>query len=142
MKSLEEKLAYGLTVFGEIMGEDKAAGLRAASESTGFGSDISRLAINYAFADVWGDDKLERKQRSLVTLGILIASRQTLELRNHVRIAVRNGLTARELEGVLIQALPYVGFPAVASATTAVLETLRELGIDTTTRTSEERGLL
>jgi 4-carboxymuconolactone decarboxylase len=116
--------------------------LRAASESTGFGADISRLAVNYAFADVWGDDKLERKQRSLVTLGILIANRQTLELKNHVRIAVRNGLSARELEGVLIQALPYAGFPAVAAATTAVLETLRELGIDTTTRTSEERGLL
>jgi len=30
----------------------------------------------------------------------------------------------------------------VASATTAMLETLRETGIDSKTRTSEERGLL
>ena len=90
-----------------------------------------------------GRDGLERKQRSLVTLGILIANRQALELKNHVRIAVANGLTPRELEEVLIQSIPYVGFPAVASATTAMIETLREMGLDLKqTRTSEERGLL
>ena len=49
----------------------------------------------------------------------------------------------RELEEVLIQSIPYVGFPAVASATTAMIETLREMGLDLNqTRTSEERGLL
>ena len=139
---MDERLEYGLKVFGEIMGEDKAAGLRAAASSKGFASGIGKIAIGTAFADVWGRDGLERKQRSLVTLAILIATRQTLELKNHVRIAVRNGLTVRELEEVLIQAVPYLGFPAVASATTVMIETLRELGLDTETKTSEERGLL
>jgi len=139
---MNEKRAYGLKVLGEMMGAPRAAALQAAAESTGFASGISRLAIDHAFADVWGRDGLERKQRSLVTLGILIANRQTSELRNHVRIGVANGLTARELEEVLMQSVPYVGFPAVASATTAVIETLRELGIDMKVQTSEERGLL
>jgi 4-carboxymuconolactone decarboxylase len=139
---MNEKRAYGLKVFGEIMGTEMAGHLKAAAESDGFASAIGRLAIDYAFADVWGRDGLERKQRSLVVLGILIATRQTLELKNHVRIAVANGLTARELEEVLVQSVPYVGFPAVASATTAVLETLREMGLETKTQTSEERGLL
>lgn len=139
---MNDKTTYGLKVFCEIMGPERAAGMKAAAESNGFASAIGRLALDYAFADVWGRDGLERKQRSLVVIGILIASRQTLELKNHVRIGVANGLTARELEEVLIQAVPYVGFPAVASATTAVIETLREMGIDTTTQTSEERGLL
>lgn len=139
---MDERLEYGLKVFSEIMGEDKAAGLRAAAGSTGFGSGVGKIAIGTAFADVWGRDGLERKQRSLVTLAILIATRQSLELKNHVRIAVRNGLTVRELEEVLIQSIPYIGFPAVASATTVMIETLRELGLDTETKTSEERGLL
>ena len=107
-----------------------------------FGSDISALALKYAFADVWGRDGLERKQRSLITLAVLIATRQTSEIRNHVRIGVRNGLTARELEEMLVQCIPYVGFPAVASGMTPVIETLRELGIETQAKTSEERGLL
>jgi 4-carboxymuconolactone decarboxylase len=132
----------GLQVFAEIMGEDAASGMKAAMASGEFGADIATLATDFAFGSVWGRSGLDRKQRSLVTIGILIAQRQTAELRNHVRIGVTNGLTARELEEVLIQAIPYAGFPAVASAMTAVLETLRELGMDTTSTTSEERGLL
>ena len=47
-----------------------------------------------------------------------------------------------EIEEVLVQACPYVGFPAIALATTAAIEALREAGIDPLTKTSEERGLL
>lgn len=140
---MNDRIERGLQVFAELMGDDRARAMRGVIEQPqGFGAPIARLAAEYAFADVWGRDGLERRQRSLVTLGILIASRQTLELRNHVRIAIANGLTARELEEVLIQSIPYVGFPAVASATTAVVETLRDMGIDLQTKTSEERGLL
>lgn len=140
---MNEHIERGLEVFSQLMGPQAEAAMRNALEHPqAFGAPVARLATEYAFADVWGRDGLERKQRSLVTLGILIATRQTQELKNHVRIAVRNGLTARELEEVLIQSVPYVGFPAVASATTAVIEVLRELGIDTQTRTSEEQGLL
>lgn len=132
----------GLKVFGEIMGEENAKVMRALAEGSGFASGIARLAVDYAFADVWARDGLDRKQRSLVTIAILIATRQSHELRNHVRIAARNGLTVRELEEVLIQCVPYLGFPAVATATTQMLETLRELGLETDSKTSEERGLL
>lgn len=132
----------GLKLFAEIMGEDAAKGMEVAMASGAFGADIATLATDFVFGSVWNRDGLERKHRSLVTIGILIAQGQTAELRNHVRIGLINGLTARELEEVLIQAIPYAGFPAVASAMTAVLETLRELDVDTTSPTSEERGLL
>ena len=139
---MEEKVAQGLKVFEQIMGPERAAAMRENASTPGFGSDISKLALKYAFADVWGRDGLERKQRSLVTLAVLIATRQTLEIKNHVRIGVKNGLTAREFEELLVQCIPYLGFPAVASAMTAVIETLRELGVETEAKTSEERGLL
>ena len=139
---MDTKLEHGLKVFGELMGTERVAAMRSSAESRTFGADITKMALNYAFADTWGREGLERKQRSLLTIGVLIASKQILELKNHVRIGVRNGLTAREFEEALIHCIPYVGFPAIASATTAVLETLRELGIATDAKTSEERGLL
>lgn len=140
---MDQRMERGLRVFGELLGEQAAAAMQSAVEQgEGFGAPIAALATGFAFADVWGRDGLARRERSLVTMGVLIAQRQTAELKNHVRIAVRNGLTVREIEETLIQALPYVGFPAVASAMTAVLETVRELGLDTKSRTSEERGLL
>lgn len=132
----------GLEVFGEIMGEERARQMRLGIESEGFGSAIAKLATDFAFGSVWGRDGLERKHRSLVVIGILIAQRQTAELKNHIRIGLTNGLTPREIEEALIQTLPYVGFPAVASATSAIVEVLREAGVDTQTRTAEERGML
>lgn len=140
--SLDEKSERGLAVIGGMMGPKFSDGLRAAATSGKFGSAISQMAVNYAFADAWGRDGLEKKQRSLVVIGILIAQRQTAELKNHVKIGVANGLTVRELEEVLIQSVPYVGFPCIASATTAVIEALREIGMDPDVQTSEERGLL
>lgn len=131
----------GLALFARMMGRARADGLEAAMASGAFGSSIASLATDFVFGQVWSRDGLDPKQRSLVTIGILIAQRQSAELRNHVRIGVANGLSAGELEEVLVQAIPYAGFPAVALAMTAVLETLRELGLDISP-TSEERGLL
>ena len=138
----EDMTQRGLQVFAELMGDKAAEAMDQGLKSEHFGGAISELACNFAFASVWGRDGLERKQRSLVVLSVLIAQRQTLELKNHVRIGIRNGLTPREIEEALIQTLPYVGFPAVASAMTAIIEVLRELGLDTRTKTAEERGML
>lgn len=138
----EELTRKGLAVFGELMGDDARAAMEQGLEGTGFANALAPLACQFAFASVWGRDGLERKQRSLVTIGALIALRQTDELKNHIRIALTNGLSPGEIEEALIQSLPYVGFPAVASATTAIIEVLRERGLDNQTKTSREAGLL
>lgn len=129
----------GHRVFEELMGAERAAAMRDTIAG-GFGSSQAALAIDFAFGSVWARDGLERKQRSLVVLGILIAQRARAELKNHVRIGLTNGLTPAELEEVLIQAIPYAGFPAVAQATGAVAEVLREQGL-ADLKTAEERGL-
>ena len=132
----------GLYVFGELMGEAARNAMAAGLESNGFAADLGKLACQFAFASVWDRDGLERKHRSLVVLSVLIALRQADELRNHVRIALNNGLTPHELEECLIQTLPYVGFPAVSSAMTVMIEVLRERGISADTPPAHERGLL
>lgn len=138
----EDIRARGERLFAEIMGEDRANEMRRGIEAGGFGGAMSELATDFAFGSVWSRGGLERKQRSLVTIGILIAQRQVAELKNHFRIALTNGLTRTELEEAVIQSVPYTGFPAAASASGALIEVLRERGLDTESRTSAERGLL
>ena len=132
----------GLQLFSEIMGEDRAQEMRKGLEIEGFGGAMAALATDYCFGSVWSRDGLERKQRSLVVIGILIAQRQVSELKNHIRIAVKNGLTRREIEEAVLQSVPYTGFPATATASEAMITVFRELGLDTESRTSSERGLL
>lgn len=141
-ETVEQKRERGLATIGGMMGEAFADTLRDSAGSGGFCSAISQMAIEFSFADSWSRDGLEKKERSLVIIGVLIALRQTKELKNHIKIGVSNGLTVREIEEVLIQATSYVGFPAIATATTAVIEALREIGKDPGVKTSEERGQL
>ncbi|MFT3966285.1 MAG: carboxymuconolactone decarboxylase family protein, partial [Sphingobium sp.] len=88
----------------------------------------ARFSADFAFGTIWERPGLSRRERSFVVLGMLMALRQTDEIKYHVRIALANGLTVAELEEVLYQALPYAGFPAANTAKVAMAEVLRELG--------------
>lgn len=89
-----------------------------------FGGDIAMLAKENVFGNLWARCGLSRRDRSLVTLGILIALRADNELRYHFPIAIRNGLSRGELEEVIYQASGYAGFPAAGSARVVAQETL------------------
>jgi 4-carboxymuconolactone decarboxylase len=133
----------GVELVREMLGPQFLAGLQAAAGSGAFAADCAAIAIESAFGAVWARPGLARRDRSLVTLGILIASGKTNELKNHVRAGLNNGLTAAELQEVLIQAIPYAGFPAVAEAIEATVSVLRERGlVDDKTQTAKDRGML
>ena len=51
------------------------------------------IGVENIFGRLWTREGLSRRDRSLVTLGILIALRATEELEAHFRIARQNGLT-------------------------------------------------
>jgi 4-carboxymuconolactone decarboxylase len=139
---MNEVREQGLKLFGEIRGAQHEAEFRKGLEAGGFAGAMTALAADFAFGSVWTRPGLERKQRSLVVIGMLIAQHQPLELKNHIRIGITNGLTKQEIEEAVIQSVPYGGFPAAASAASAMLEVFRELGLDTVSKTAEERGLL
>ena len=60
----------------------------------------------------WGDPNLDKKQRSILNLGMLAASGRWHEFETHFRGAINNGLTREELRAVLIQISVYCGVPA------------------------------
>lgn len=133
----------GVELVRDMLGPQFLAGLLGAANSGAFAADCASIAIESAFGAVWSRPGLARRDRSLVTLGILIASGKTNELKNHVRAGLGNGLTVTELQEVLIQAIPYAGFPAVAEAIEATVAVLRERGlVDDQTQTARDRGML
>lgn len=48
----------------------------------------------------------------------------------------------KEIEEVLIQALPYVGYPAIATALAVAAEVIKEHGLDVDENYVGHRGLL
>lgn len=143
MAKLDEKQKSGVAFITGVMGDEFGSAFRAGATSDGFGSGITRMAASWAFHDAWQHEGISRKEKSIAIISALIATRQPLELKNHVKIGIANGITASELEGLLLQLAPYVGFPCIASAQTAVIEALRDVGLSPDdVQTAEERGLL
>ncbi|MCK8670384.1 carboxymuconolactone decarboxylase family protein [Rhodococcus sp. HM1] len=118
----------GLAVRREVLGD---AYVDAALER-GIGTDGEALQ-HYVTESVWGSvwtrPGLDRRSRSLLNLGILIALSQHTELAVHVRAGLGNGLTREEITEAVVHATAYVGCPAGVAAMRVVQDTLTaELG--------------
>ena len=139
---MSDKWKAGHELMLKMMGPEFAGSMETNANAGGFGADVNRMAVEHAFGDVWTRPGLELKYRSAVVIATLVALRQPSELKNHIRFGLNNGLTVHEIQEIIIQTLPYVGFPAIAGALAAAVEVLRERGLDTVTRTAKESGLL
>lgn len=82
----------------------------------GFADELLEIGIENVFGRLWGRDGLSRRDRSILTLGILIALRATDELAIHFQIARTNGLTDDEIAEIIYHSSGYAGFPAAATA--------------------------
>jgi 4-carboxymuconolactone decarboxylase len=126
----EARFQAGLRVRGEVLGaEHVQRSLDAASE---FARPIQELVTEYCWGAVWSRPGLARRDRSLINLGMLTALGRSHELGVHVRGAVTNGCTKRELQEVLLQATIYCGVPAGMEAfrvAEAVIEQLEREGV-------------
>jgi 4-carboxymuconolactone decarboxylase len=81
-----------------------------------FGDALGRFGLDYLLGEIWARPQLSRRDRSLVTLTLLIALGRPTELRLHVPIALHHGLTRTEIEEVLLQLTLYAGYPAALDA--------------------------
>jgi 4-carboxymuconolactone decarboxylase len=113
----------GMNVFRELLpGLQGEAGLPRG----GFADELLEIGIDNVFGRLWGREGLSRRDRSLVTLGMLIALRATDELAIHFKIARTNGLTDDEIAEVIYHSSGYAGFPAAATANRIAGEVLSE----------------
>ena len=109
--------AEGLKVFRELL--PGALPDDDVDFKSGFAPELMDIGIESVFGRLWTREGLARRDRSLVTLGILIALRASDELEAHFKIARNNGLTDEELAEVIYHATGYAGFPAANTARTA-----------------------
>jgi 4-carboxymuconolactone decarboxylase len=76
------------------------------------------------FDDVWERSGLSRRDRSLITCAVLTARYRPEQLRFHVDLALKNGVTRAELGELITHAAFYAGWPAAVQAATVTDEVL------------------
>jgi 4-carboxymuconolactone decarboxylase len=92
---------------------------RAAMVEQQFGKlapGVVQYTTDVLFRDLWLRPDLAPRDRSLVTVGALIANGQAAQISYHLNRAMDNGLTQTEASEVLTHLAFYVGWPNVFSA--------------------------
>lgn len=111
----ETAYTEGLRTRREVMGEQFVE--RALDRTTGTESEaLQRFVTEHVWDAVWNRPGLNRRDRSLLNLGILTALRATEELGGHVRGALNNGITREEITEAIIHTAGYCGAPAALAA--------------------------
>jgi 4-carboxymuconolactone decarboxylase len=77
---------------------------------------LAALTDDVLYGDVWRRPELSPRDRSLVTVSVLIATGKPAQLAGHLGRAFDNGVQPSETSGLLAQLAIYCGWPSVVSA--------------------------
>jgi 4-carboxymuconolactone decarboxylase len=112
--------AKGIEVVETMLPEEAWPRFIDATKSNDFAAFLRDIALRNVFGEIWSREGLDRRSRSLLTLGMLIAQQNAVEIAAHTVNGMRNGLTVSELEEILYHASAYLGFPATNIARNAM----------------------
>jgi 4-carboxymuconolactone decarboxylase len=122
----DELYARGIAIREQMWGHDGAQG--KVDRASDFQRDLEELVTRYCFGATWGRPGLTHAERSMLTIGMLIALGRSHEIQVHVAGGVANGLTREQIREVLLHSAAYCGIPAAVDAFRNAEPVLDELG--------------
>jgi 4-carboxymuconolactone decarboxylase len=124
----DDTFEAGLNVRRDMFGP--ALSDKALESATDFNRTLQELVTRYCFGEVWTRPQLDRRTRSMLTMGLLVALGKPTQLKGHVRGAIKNGVTKDEIREVLLHSMIYCGVPAGVDSFSHATEVLKELGLE------------
>lgn len=91
-----------------------------------FAPKLAEITDKVLFGDVWEDDTLSPRDRSLVTITSLVALYRHNELGFHLRKGLENGLTKDEIIAAITHVAFYAGWPSAMTAIKVAREVFKD----------------
>lgn len=124
---MDQQTQDGLAIRQQVMGAEFVD--KATRDLDNFTAPLQEFVNRNAWGTVWCRDGLELKTRSLITLGMLTAMGRSHEIKGHVRGALNNGASLKEIQEVLLHASVYCGMPLAIDAFRSAHEVIKEAGL-------------
>ena len=87
------------------------------NEETPVSKNLLKQIIDMLYGTIWSrTEQLSLKERSLITLTVLVALNRENELKSHLRGAKNLGITKEKIEEMILHVAFYSGFPTAVSA--------------------------
>lgn len=91
--------------------------------------ELQDIINSFAFGEVFYQGNLSTQQRELIILVVLTTNQTLPQLRVHLDISLKAGLTPVEIQEAIYQCAPYLGFPKTLNALTEMNGVFRRRGI-------------
>lgn len=117
----------GMAVRRTVLGDHHVD--QALRNTQSFSADFQKFITEYAWGTVWNRPDFSKRDRSVLTLGLLLAQNRPAELRMHLRAALRNGLTKEDLKEIILHSALYAGLPAANEAMHLAQDLFTELSL-------------
>ena len=119
----DELFEKGLKTRKQVQGAEYVDTSLAGADE--FMMTFQRAVTELAWGYAWSRPGLDRKTRSILTLGILAGLGRFQELGIYTNAALANGVTVDELKEALVHITVYCGTPAGRQSFLAAHETLK-----------------
>jgi 4-carboxymuconolactone decarboxylase len=123
-----EKFERGLETRRSVLGDDYVD--RSLASADEFNWPMQKLATELCWDEIWNRPGLDRRSRSLLNLGMIVALNRPHELKVHIRGALNNGITKAELCEVFLQSAAYCGVPAGLDSFRVAKEVFAEMDLN------------
>lgn len=116
-KTKQDIFNAGLALRREVLGDDYVDRVFAVKDE--FNEAVQDYVTTHAWGATWarrGDDgelTLPKKTRSIMNLAMLAAINRPHELEIHLRGAINNGVTKKEMLEIFLHVATYAGAPAM-----------------------------
>ncbi len=105
-----ERFEKGLAVRKEVLGAEYVE--RAFENVDDFNREFQeQIVTELGWGGTWARGVLERRERSILNLGMLAGLGRLTEFETHFRGALRNGISKDEAKEILLQISVYCGVP-------------------------------
>lgn len=77
--------------------------------------EFGKLTEEVLFKDIWNRPGLSARDKSLITISVLVATNRPDQAESHIKLGLENGLTAKEIESAMTHIAFYAGWPSAVS---------------------------
>lgn len=125
---MSEKFDTGMQVRRNVLGDAHVD--RAEAGKTDFDSPFQTLITEGAWGTLWADDRISRRERSMLTLALLAATGNFDEIPMHIRATQNTGASPEDVIQAFMHVAVYAGVPKANHAIKLAKDTYKDLGVD------------
>ncbi len=120
-------LSFGSTA---VLAQNPVPDTPAAREARETAPQLYAYTQDVLFGDLWKRPELSPRDRSLVTMSVLIANGQGGQLTSHIQLALDHGVKPGEISALITHLAFYTGWPNAISAVDVAKTVFARRGID------------